>query len=176
MKCNRSIGITGESSNFRRSATSVYRSARLLFTGSVFGTIGISRGSRSCQPFEGAPLSCGFQLRKWSNGNAAGSPFPTSYDVQFYSFLFSGPLSLLGFRWLSFIRSFFLSACHRPHLGSPQSYYVRCFVEELQFTVSATCPVGRAYRKFISPNRFVRTIYSIYFGFFRQTNLERTEI
>lgn len=40
MKCNRSIGITGESSNFRRSATSVYRSARLLFTVGIWNDRG----------------------------------------------------------------------------------------------------------------------------------------
>jgi len=80
------------------------------FLPSVFGTIGISRGSRSCQPFEGVPLSCGFQPRKWSNGNAAGSPFSEPHNVQFYFFLFFW-LSLLAFISLplAFLHSFFLS-------------------------------------------------------------------
>lgn len=132
MKCNRSIGITGESSNFRRSATSVYRSARLLFTVGIRNDRGypvaLGRVNLSRAPHCPAAFSFGNEVME----TRLDLPFlrRTTYNFTPSFFLALSPcLAFAGFP--SSVLSFY-SACHRPHPGSPQSYYVRCFVDELR--------------------------------------------
>lgn len=134
MKCNRSIDITGGSSNFRRSAASVYRSARLLFIHRYSERSGhpaaLGRVNLSRAPHCPAAFSHGNEVME----TRLDLPFLRCTTYNFISSFFSDallPFYSVDSPPLVFLHSFFLSACHQSHLCRNRIRFA-VFVNELR--------------------------------------------